>query len=363
MSLLIWLLCLITMIAAYLLHPSEGLLCALALFVVSPILSWLMMATIRKKIQIQLTVPNVAEKRKPFTLEAYLQSNCKLPMGKSVMWLQLLNTVTGESQKKKVVFRGKGQWILESGYCGSIECQVIRVWCYDVFGVLPLSFPCTAKKRTVVMPDTFPVEVESVLSRNDLNDCTEYAPDKKGTDRTETLQIRDYVPGDSLQQIHWKLSSKLERLIVRDSAQPVDRELMVFMDRSGSITEPAEADALMEAVTSVCQGLAEAGQPFRLAWNQEMISVYEITGREQLPEAISALLKSRLMANEISGSALYRKTLGDVKVGAVLYFCSQMSQQPFPEAKVQIYVCGQGENVTTFTPENMRDVLRKISWS
>ena len=68
---------------------------------------------------------------------------------------------------------------------------------------------------------TFPVEIQTVLTRSNLDDCTEYAPDQKGADRTETMQIRDYVPGDPLQQIHWKLSTKLDRLIVRDPAQPV----------------------------------------------------------------------------------------------------------------------------------------------
>ena len=363
MSLLIWVLCLTTLTGAYLLMPNAGLLCALLLFVLAPVVSWIILVAIHKKIQIRLTTPGVVGKRKPFTLSAQLHSDTRIPLGRTVMWLQLTNTATGEVQKKRVSFRGSGQWILESIYCGCIECRAMGVWCYDIFGILPLHIPCKAKKRIVVMPDTFPVEIESTLSQSDLDDCSEYAPDQKGTDRTETFQIRDYVPGDSLQQIHWKLSSKLDKLIVRDPALPIDHELMVFLDRSQDVIEPAEADALMEAVTSVCQGLAEAGQPFQLAWNEDVIAVYEVGNKEQLPEAVAAMLKSRRVVTGRTGSDLYQKTRGDVKVGAVLYFCSQLPQNPFPKAKVQIYMCGHDDNVTSFTPLNVSDVLRKISWS
>ena len=364
MSLLIWMLCLMALTCAYLLMPDVGLLCALSLFVIAPLVSWLLLVSIHKKIRLQFTAPGVVGKRKSFTLGAQLYSDAKIPLGRTVMWLQLTNTVTGETQKKRVSFRSRGQWVLESTYCGCIECRIIGVWCYDIFGILPFRIPCKAKKRIVVMPDTFPVKVETMLSQSTLDDCSEYAPDQKGADRTETYQIRDYVPGDSLRQIHWKLSGKLDKLIVRDPALPIDHELMVFLDQSREDNDPAGADALIEAVTSVCQGLAESGQPFRLAWNEDVIVVYDVNNKEQLPEAVAAMLKSRRVDTGMTGSELYQKTLGDVKVGAVLYFCSQLPQNPFPNAKVQIYLCGaQMDNVTTFTPLNMSDVLQKISWS
>lgn len=365
MSLLLWLLCLTVLAAAILLAPHPALIAAFVLFLAAPVVSWLILMLLRKKVRIRLTAPGVIGKRKPFSLEAQIESDSALPFGKTVMWLQLTNAVTGEKQRKRVVFRGKGEWVLESAYCGCIECRAANAWCYDIFGILPVRIPCKAKKRIVVMPDTFPVELETVLTRNDQDDCTEYAPDKKGADRTETLQIRDYVPGDPLQQIHWKLSSKLDRLIVRDPAQPVDRELMVFLEQSDAERTPRQADALMEAVVSVCQALTEMGQPFRLAWNEDVIVFYDVSNKEQLPEAVSAILKAHRVTTGISGSSLYQKTKGDADVGAVLYFCSALCDDPFPGARTKVFACGEGsgENVTTFSPENMADVFRNLTWS
>lgn len=365
MSLLLWLLSLLALMVAQLLVPHPAVLCTLIVSAGAPVISWLIMVTIRKKVQISLSAPGVAGKNKPFVLQANLQSSGCLPVGKIVLWLCLTNAVTGETQKKRVAFRGSGQWILESAYCGCIECVAASIWCYDIFGVLPLRIPDKAKKRTVVMPDTFPVEIETVLSPSYQADCSEYAPDKRGADRTETLQIRDYVPGDSLRQIHWKLSGKLDKLMVRDPAQPIDRTLMVFLEKMDDMCTPERVDALLEAVTSLCQALTEAGQPFRLAWNEDRIVIFDITNKEQLPEAVSAMLKAPKAASGIPGSVLYQKTRGDGNMGAVLYFCSALAGDPFPEARTQIFLCGEGsgENVTAFTPQNMYETLRILTWS
>lgn len=365
MSSLLWLLCLIALALAWVLLPHGALLAVLMLFVAAPVISWLILLLIRKKVRITLTAPGVASKNKPFTLCARLESDTRLAFGKTGMWLELTNKATGETQKKRFIFRGDGKWTLQSAFCGCIECRATGVWCYDLFGILPVRIPCKATKRIVIMPDMFPVELETVLSRSEQDDCTEYAPDRKGSDRTETLQIRDYVPGDPLQQIHWKLSSKLDRLIVRDPAEPVDRELMVFLEQSDDQRRPETADALLEAVVSVAQALTEAGQPFRLAWNEDVIVSCDVANKEQLPEAVSAILKSGRRPSDIPGCDLYQKTRGDVETGAVLYFCSATPADPFPSAKTRVFFCGEGsgENVTAFTPENMTEILANLSWS
>lgn len=59
------------------------------------------------------------------------------------------------------------------------------------------------------------------------------SPDRRGSDLTEPFRLREYAPGDSLRQIHWKLSSKLDRLVIREPGMPAARTLLVFWDRSG----------------------------------------------------------------------------------------------------------------------------------
>ena len=108
MSLLLWLLCIAALAVANLLVPHPALVAVLVLFVAAPVASWLILVLLRRKVRIRLTAPGVVSKNKRFSLHAQLESNTALPFGKTVMWLQLTNSVTGEKQRKRVAFRGEG---------------------------------------------------------------------------------------------------------------------------------------------------------------------------------------------------------------------------------------------------------------
>lgn len=100
--------------------------------------------------------------------------------------------------------------------------------------------------------------------------------------------------------------------MVRDAAKPVDHRLTIYVERRTA--PPRLADGLMEAAVSLCQAYVD--QPFRLMWSGETASVREITGEEQLPEAVTALLKSK--AQEEPQPPELRPE------GKLLYCCTQL---------------------------------------
>ena len=121
MNLILWLLILVALISGYLITPNVGVLCVSLLFVIAPIASWILLIAIRKKIEIELLAPGVVEKKQLFELQAKLHSQTKIPLGKTVMWLELTNTATGETQKKRVYFQKYGQWIFVNSAFSSAE--------------------------------------------------------------------------------------------------------------------------------------------------------------------------------------------------------------------------------------------------
>lgn len=143
--------------------------------------------------------------------------------------------------------------------------------------------------------------------------------------------------------------------MVRDAAKPVDHRLTIYVERRTA--PPRLADGLMEAVVSLCQAYVD--QPFRLMWSGETASVREITGEEQLPEAVTALLKSK--AQEEPQPPELRPE------GKLLYCCTQLpADGQLPEDAV-VLLCSDepcaGEGVCRFTPEDMREILGKWMWN
>lgn len=352
----LWLAALLALGLGQLMRPQPALLAAWTVMASAPALSWLLLTLHRKKLSLTLEAPGIGEKGKPFSLTLCLKRDTCLPIARAEVLLELTNTATGEQTRQKLPLAGKTRFPICSDYCGCLSCRVVRLRCFEPFGLLPLPPVAGPTWRVVIMPRTFPVEVGQTPSARHDTDSQEYAPEQRGFDRTETWQIREYVPGDTLQQIHWKLSSKHSRLMVREGSLPVDRSLTVFLDLADGSRTPAAADALLEAVCSLSQALTEAGLPFRLAWNGETLCDAQVPTAEQLPEALCRLLKARPDPAAVPGSTIWQQGAA----GRVLYFCSALPPQPWPGSGLSFFLCGEAEepSVTAFTPENVSQQLR-----
>lgn len=352
MTPLLWLLCLAGLAAACLLSPSPALWCAAALWLLAPALSWLLLRLCRGKLRPEIVCPATAEKGTPISLTLYLHAPKWLPLGAVCFRLEAENTVTGERQS----FRLRGasrQLTLESRYCGCLRLRLVRLTVKEAFGILPVSVRPAVQRQLCILPNTFPVRMEFLLSAAE-QECRQYDPRRKGSDRTETYQIRDYAPGDSLRQIHWKLSGKVGRLIVRDPARPMDHTLRIFVARQTA--EPAFADALLEAAVSVCQALEN--QPFCLMWNEDsVLCSHEISGTDTLMEALTELMKA---------PAQDPLPVWDTpRYGTLLYFCCR-PPETLPEHAI-LFLCNgrtpDRPDAIVFTPDNLREKLEKLTWS
>ncbi|WP_165056328.1 MULTISPECIES: DUF58 domain-containing protein [unclassified Adlercreutzia] len=67
---------------------------------------------------------------------------------------------------------------------------------------------------------------------------------KSGHDVGEVFDVREYVPGDSLASIHWKLSTKFDALIARQFSRPADYDVALV------------ACGCREASDETCNGVA-----------------------------------------------------------------------------------------------------------
>lgn len=331
--------------------------------IISIVAAW----TVRKKITIGLQGENSVEKGQTIILTPEMLYTGRMPLGRISLDFYSENCLTGEHKKTVWNLNRRKTWEDIGTYCGCMDYRALKVWLYDWFGLVKIPIPVEVKKRVLIMPETFPVHVDEVQSFSLQEDCQEYAPDKKGQDRTETFQIREYVPGDNINQIHWKLSSKLGNLYVKDASFPVDHSLMLFYDRGVKYTDPACADALMEAFTSVCQELTDMGMPFRLFWNEDGIEEYEVISTEQLPEAITALLSCGRPVSDASAISLFSEKKTVPEGSRILYFAEQFPEDLAASSFCQVFVVSdreeEGEGIHITRPEKVKEAIREIIWN
>lgn len=257
---------------------------------------------------------------------------------------------------------------LRSEYCGRLRISVEAASVYDCFGIFGLSWSGESVTHSVIQPDTFAMDVALLSHPGRSEESDAYSQERPGQDLTETYQLREYLPGDSPRQIHWKLSGKFDRLIVRDPALPIVRNVLVFWERTGDSGDPERIDAQAEVVVSLCRSLADGGIPFTLGWNdtdRDLCLIHEIPDMDTLVGIIPRLLRATGKTDGITGAALLTRTGMEVPWEHMAYIgegCGEAMGEMAQYGQVTYLLCGEGsgENAISFSAENYRRQLAQL---
>lgn len=136
-----------------------------------------------------------------------LDVRCKLPAPPIRGQLRITHTLTGKSHRLKPGFS------LPTDHCGQLICTPVRAVCFDYLGLFRLGVFRLESTAVTVRPLPLPIAVPADLQERIRK---RWFP-KPGGGFSENHEIRLYRPGDSLNQIHWKLTAKTGKLVIREA--------------------------------------------------------------------------------------------------------------------------------------------------
>lgn len=294
-----------------------------------PIFSWSLNFLLRHRLRTSIALPMAGEKGRCFAASVTFCNPTRLPTGKVEGVLCVRNELTGEQTRLRLlasVPAGGSQEVqarVLTKHCGYLHIWVERVRVFDLFHILPVPCCAGAKGSVCVLPDTFPMRIYLSVSPQTPQDSETYSTQRAGNDFSETFQLRDYLPGDSLRSVHWKLSGKLDRLVVREPGLPITRSTLVFWDNSTG--RPEATDALAETAASICQALCRQGLSYHLAWNDgnaRQLPVRQIDRPEDFYECLPLLIRAHASGEE-SGCGQYLRELGRPRYARILYLAER----------------------------------------
>lgn len=347
--------------ALHLLTGSRAALCGLILLGTFSLLSALLNLVRRRDWTVHLSAPSVGEKGRPVCVSVKTACPGKIPAGTLAFSLVLENDLTGEGQTVALTM-GHGQEreiTFTTVHCGRMTVSVRHSFSLGLLGILPLSQKVQARCYVTVLPDTYTPEIDLTLPETASEDNETYAPDRRGNDPTELYQLRDYVPGDSLRQIHWKLSTKLDRPVVREASLPMARTLLVFWDKTGT-TAPAVMDVQAEVLSSLCQTLCEMGRAFTLGWTEPEGAVFFPMGDSE------ALLQTLPMV--LRGGCIQRRVPEELPEHYGKCIClgacvTDFIQEILTMQRGVLLLCGQEETelpTISYSPEDYQITLQRM---
>ena len=358
----------------FLYFGSSGALALAVVLVLIPMASVPVNLVLRKSIEVSVDVPGSLRKGDEGSIIVKLRNPTLLPAFKVVCQITVDNQLNRERMDQRLytyVFPLKEQHSalqVKSQYCGRLRIRVEKLKLYDCFGLIGI--PCNASARgyVTVQPETFEPVVQLTPNPSSTDDSDAYSQSRPGFDLTETYQIREYTPGDSPKQIHWKLTGKLDRLVVRDPGLPITRNVLVFWERTGETGDPALIDAQAEVVISLCRSLMVSGIQFTLAWNntqQNQLVRHFLKDMDELVAVIHRLLRAAGAKDSVSGATLLLQTGADALCGHMVYI-AQEPQSDVMELRryghVTMLLCGEIplEGAVRFDPYDYPQQLAQI---
>ena len=136
---------------------------------------------------------------------------------------------------------------------------------------------------------------------------------KKGHDFSDVSDVREYIPGDKLMSIHWKLSAKRDILMVKDRVSMSDQQMVVLMELSGS---DEIVDEVISLTYGVCRLFADEQIYVRLLWwseNRFEFDEHQIVSGESLKGAFSDLYYEKVYTDMDKTRILMRSIHPELK--------------------------------------------------
>lgn len=268
-----------------------------------PIVSLILLAASVLSVNIRhLPVPVTVEKGESVPVELIVENRFILPVTGVELDYWYRNDYIGKKRKGSILFAcgarkiGRVRLEFSADYCGNITVAADRLKFMDLVGMWRFQKKLKLTETTAVLPEKilFPdrklPENYAVYSEFETKNAK-----PGGDDPAELISIREYIPGDRMNRIHWKKSGAMDTLFVKefaDTAQGVSVILVELRRQAPGDDGLTLLDGILEAAFSLSERLTEQKKPHFLAWYDEKTKRIErrwMDSEESFYEAIGAL--------------------------------------------------------------------------
>ncbi|HWQ42186.1 MAG TPA: DUF58 domain-containing protein [Desulfosporosinus sp.] len=219
--------------------------------------------------------------------------------------------------------------VLSSQYCGKLDCCLTELRIYDYLGLFPFR-PKTDQRQSravFVLPSLYPltnIDRGSKVLQDAESDV--FSPSKAGDDPSELFDIREYRNGDRLSRIHWKLSDRHDRLMVKDFGLPISTAVLLLFDLNGG---SKELDGLLDTIHSVSCFLLENQIVHEMEWYDSLHGCFvhtRIAEQGDLNMALNAVLSAGRPQLQPLALTNCSGVYGYDRYSEVIYLCSRIAQ-------------------------------------
>ena len=277
----------------------------LIVFSALPVIMFIISFTVKKKTTAEFAVKsNTAVKNQSFSIQLCVENNSIFPVGKAEAHIEYYNIFNNKINSFEMFFPMQSKntqritFQLSSKYCGILKIRSAYIKIFDPLRIFKMKAGKNIVTQIAVMPEGY--EVDGIVNYSDrtIEESTKFSETQAGDDPSEVFDLREYVPGDKLNRIHWKLSSKKDEFIVKDYSLPVDVPCTLFLNLvcyEDSDYTLSVFDTLIESLFSVSRFLIENERIHNIVYYDAVAGKFReitVTDTDMLSSAVSGIITS-----------------------------------------------------------------------
>ena len=307
----------------------------LIIFTVLPVVMFVTALITKYSIKAEFAVQNkTTPKNSSFPVQLCVTNKSIFPVGKAEAHIEYYNIFNNQINEFELLFPVQAlntqriTFHLSSRYCGILKIRSAYIEIYDPLKIFKFRTAKNIGTEIAVMPEIHEVNGAISYLDREIDESSAFSENKAGDDPSEIFDLRDYINGDKLNRIHWKLSSKKDELIVKEYSMPVDVPCMLFLDlkcyEDSEYTLPV-FDTLVETLISVSQFMIENERIHTIVYyNAESrgFSEVNITSPEILAETVRKLVLSVSDNLYCESPELYFQTNSNLSLSSFTFITS-----------------------------------------
>lgn len=195
-----------------------------------------------------------------------VRGGCRLPLARVTYRLKEDNLLTGRHAGLRRALSGASEGVrlsepVDTSHCGLVTCTLSQPRICDLLGLFSRRPKAPPPAQLLVLPR--PVDPGDLPPLPQGGRQSAGLRPRPGGGPGEDYDLRGYRPGDPLRAVHWKLSSKWDELVVRETLEEQQAALVLTFDLFGS---PQALDALFDRLYALSRLLIGRGQPHYIQW-------------------------------------------------------------------------------------------------
>ena len=232
---LVWI-SLMVIIAGLLFYSSEGsLFYIIVLMAIAAVTAAVLLSLDARRMRISYSVRTGIEEGSSLQLVIRIQTG-RVTAARSVLAeFEIRNRMFDTYEKKRFLMElsdsdNTFKVPFQAEHCGEMTFKCVSAKAYDIFSLFSSHIKTGIPVSCIIYPRKLNLNIE--MERSSMGSARDsiMMQNRKGQDLSEMSDLRNYNEGDDIRSINWKLSSKMDELIVRQPSDPTRYNVALMPD-------------------------------------------------------------------------------------------------------------------------------------